>query len=244
MNADSVVGDDRATPEELTPVTASAIHEVIDDRLRRAIHLGHYHAGERLPTERDLASALGVSRVSLREALSVLEREGYISARRRGGGSPLVLPPGEPAKRRLRYASDMLDTFAELLEFRAAIESEAARLAATRRTDDLVAELTASQDAMKAAINVSRFRAADSAFHLAIATAARNDLLYQAIEDARARMFAPLDHVPFEPMIRSSLDGHRRILRAIERRQPDAAARAMRDHLAVALDELRSVLRR
>lgn len=231
-------------PEELTRITASTIHEVVAERIRRAIHLGHYVAGERLPTERDLAGALGVSRVSLREALSVLESEGYISERRRGGGSPVVLPPGEPAERRLRHASGMLGQFAQLLEFRAAVESETARLAATRRTDDLLAELTESQDAMKEAPNVSRFRAADSAFHLAIASAAQNDLLYQAVEDARAQMFAPLDHVPFEPMIRSSLDGHQRIQRALERGQPDAAARAMRNHLTVSLEELRSVLGR
>lgn len=232
------------TPEELTPVSAAPIHEVVAERLRRAIHLGHYIAGERLPTERDLAGALGVSRVSLREALAVLQREGYISERRRGGGSPVVLPPGEPAERRRRHAEHMVSTFAELLEFRAAVESEAARLAAQRRPDDLLATLSDSQTALQESPDVSRFRAADSAFHLAIAAAAQNTLLYQTVEDARARMFAPLDQVPFEPMIRSSFTGHQRILRAIERRQPDAAARAMRDHLAVSLDELRRVLGR
>lgn len=227
---------------EMRPVELVAAHQVVADRLRTAVHLGQYREGDRLPPERELAAALGVSRVTLREALAALEREGYISERRRGGGPPTVLPPGEAALRRRHRLQDMIGGLEELLEFRAAVESEAARLAAERRSEHDLLVLAGSVDALAAAQDLSQFRAADSRFHVAIGTAARNPFLERAVESARAQMFAPIDAMPFNIVVKSSMTAHKRILRAIERQDSRAAERAMRTHLQESLQELRDVL--
>ena len=61
----------------MEPVRKIAVHELVVSRLRRAIHLGDYLPGDRLPSERDIADRLEVSRESVREAIRVLESEGY-----------------------------------------------------------------------------------------------------------------------------------------------------------------------
>ncbi len=231
------LGERDAQPD-VRPVTQPAAHELVVDWLRRAIHLGRYREGEHLPSERDLAQLVGTSRVTLREALAVLERDGYISERRRGGGTPTVLPPGEPAECRRRHIQHSIDDFTALLEFRLAVETEAARLAAQRRDDDDLAAMEENIDAMRRAADASGFRRADSAFHLAVAAAARNSWLYTAAEDARANMFVPLDTVPFEPMITLSVRGHGSLFTAIRAGEPGRAAQAMRRHLEVARAEL------
>jgi GntR family transcriptional repressor for pyruvate dehydrogenase complex len=62
----------------MEPIQARSTHDLVVDRLRRAIHLGTYLPGDRLPPERELAMQFGVSRVTVREALSLLQGEGFL----------------------------------------------------------------------------------------------------------------------------------------------------------------------
>ena len=76
------------TAKSSEPIRTTHAYEEVCTRLRRAIHLGEYVPGNRLPSERDLADQFGVSRVTVREAIRVLEGEGYIiSSGRAGGGT-------------------------------------------------------------------------------------------------------------------------------------------------------------
>ena len=83
-----------------------------------------------------------------------------------------------------------------------------------------------------------RFRAADNAFHLAVADAAGNHRLREAIEDVRAAMFRPLDAVRLELVVPSTVEHHRRILGAIAARDCDCARASMIDHINEAQQEL------
>jgi GntR family transcriptional repressor for pyruvate dehydrogenase complex len=87
-----------------------------------------------------------------------------------------------------------------------------------------------------------RFRAADNAFHLAIADAARNHLMRQAIEDARAAMWVPIDRLIIRVFTTANRH-HQQILDAIRDRDPDAAQKAVVDHLETARRDLRRSLR-
>src|SRR3954471_11973534 len=109
------------------PVRLLAAHEVVADRLRRSIALGEVVAGERLPAERTLAANLGVSRPTVREALRVLQDEGALVTRRGPAGGAFVTH---------RPRGLEVTHVVEIFEYRLAVETTAAQLAARRRSDD------------------------------------------------------------------------------------------------------------
>ena len=95
------------------PIEASAMYERVVDRIHRAIHLGQLLPGDKLPPERVLAEQLKVSRVTLREALRVLEGEGYVQTRLGARGSQTVSTPPistEDMRRRLLSRLDATDS--------------------------------------------------------------------------------------------------------------------------------------
>lgn len=215
--------------------------DVVSDRLRRAIQIGTFLPGERLPPERELAAQLGVSRVTLREALRTLEGERLLALARRGpgGGAQILEPEAGAFHAELRGRRAELE---DVFEFRAICEGAAAALAAERRSDVDISRLDAALEALTEEMNPGDFRAADNEFHLAIADAARNGKLRQSVEDSRAAMFKPLDTVPFEVILPSTLKQHRQIRTAIDRRRVSAANRSMREHVESAKREVLAAL--
>lgn len=230
----------RATPA-LERVEVPVAAEVVSDRLRRAIQIGTFLPGDRLPPERELAAQLGISRVTLREALRTLERERLLGLARRGpgGGAQILEPEAGAFHAELRGRRAELE---DVFEFRAICEGAAAALAAERRSDDDIRRLDAALEALTEDMSPGDFRAADNEFHLAIADAAGNGKLRQAVEDSRAEMFKPLDTIPFEVILPSTLKQHRQIRTAIERRQVAAASRSMREHVEAAKREVLAAL--
>jgi GntR family transcriptional regulator, transcriptional repressor for pyruvate dehydrogenase complex len=226
----------------MEPIDFAAAYEVVAERIRRAIHIGSYLPGDKLPPERVMARQLGVSRATLREAIRVLEGEGYVISRRGASGGILVLDQAEDEERIRPLLAEKLPEIEEIFDYRTAVEGAAARLAADRRTDEDLAILQRAYDVMAADRETRRFRAADNAFHLAIADAARNRLMRQAIEDARAEMWVPIDRLISRVFLTANRH-HRQILDAIRARDPDAAQKAVVDHLEIARRDLRRSLR-
>jgi len=226
----------------MEPIRKIAVHELVVDRLRRAIHLGDYLPGDRLPPERDIAERLEVSRESVREALRVLEVDGYIISRRGPTGGHTVTALSEPVARTLERLRADPSGLVHLMEFRTANECLAARLAAERRTRTDLNALRKSIAGLNDADDTAQFRRADAGFHLAIAIAARNPHVERAILDAREAIFLLHDDLDYEVVLDTTLDGHTAILRAVEARDGDGAADAMARHLATALGEIREVL--
>jgi GntR family transcriptional regulator, transcriptional repressor for pyruvate dehydrogenase complex len=226
----------------IEPIDFAPAYEVVTERIRRAIHMGSYLPGDKLPSERTLAQHLGVSRATLREAIRVLEGEGYVISRRGASGGILVLDQAENEERIRPLLAEKLPEIEEIFDYRTAVEGAAARLAADRRTDEDLAILQRAYDVMAADRETRRFRAADNAFHLAIADAARNRPMRQAIEDARAEMWVPIDRLISRVFLTANRH-HRQILDAIRARDPDAAQQAVVDHLETARRDLRRSLR-
>lgn len=223
----------------LRPLDAPPAYAAVVERVRRAVALGVLLPGDRLPAERALAEGLGVSRVTVREALRVLQGERLLITKRGSAGTVVA-----PAATRL--GNDMEDDYVrrlgEVFELRLAVESMAARLAAERGDPDGLQWLDSCQEALRASTDVHTFRRADSEFHLAVARLSGNSMLGQVIEDARAAAFSRLDRQDFAVIFESTIRGHAAVIEAIRVRDPGAAAAAMAAHITEARAEVTAVL--
>jgi GntR family transcriptional regulator, transcriptional repressor for pyruvate dehydrogenase complex len=221
----------------LRPVRRTRLYEEVVERLRELIDVQGLEPGDRLMSERELSERLGVSRTSVRQALTALEVTGLV--RIRHGGGVFLARPADAVLPSL--ASELLDRYEQLpavIEVREAIETQTSRLAARRRKDADLDAMREALDRMETAIASGNEPAdADAAFHTAIVRAARNQLL----ERLWAELAGPIDQTRRASLARPgrpprSLAAHHAILEAIEAGDEDAAAARMREHLAVVGD--------
>lgn len=232
--------DQRREDFGLQPVRSRATHELVFQQIETAINLGRFRPGDRLPTERDLADMLHVSRTTVRGAIAILEEQGVLEVRRGRNGGAVVLEvvrTKSEVKKLLRANRDELqDTF----DFRVAIESSAARLAAQRRTHSDIARLQGLIEMLDAVVEnkaglsgsarFAQFHNLDSQFHLAIGQAARSQRLSTAILDSRLAMFLPVGAV-FADLEPTANELHDQVVAAIIDQDGDAAARLMARHI-------------
>jgi GntR family transcriptional regulator, transcriptional repressor for pyruvate dehydrogenase complex len=219
------------------PLRRSRLYEQVVERLRELIDVQGLEPGDRLMSERELAERLGVSRTSVRQALTALEVTGLVHIRH-GGGVFLARSPNDVLP---SLANELLDRYEGLpavIEVREAIETQTSRLAARRRDDADMRAMRSAVQRMEAAIEAGDDPAdADSDFHTAIVRAARNPLL----EHLWQELAEPIDTTRRASLARPgrpprSLAAHHAILDAIERKDEDGAATSMREHLAVVGD--------
>lgn len=222
----------------LAPLQTPPAYAAVVDRVRRAIALGIVLPGDRLPSERTLAEQLGVSRVTVREALRVLQGEGLLVTRRGSGGTVVSTAARTSGPISEHYKAEV----AEVFEFRVAVESMAARLAARHSTPADIDTLLECQAALVASTNVDTFRRADSEFHLTVARMSSNAMLERSIQDARAAAFSWLDMREFTVFQDSSFQGHAEIIDAITQHDDDMAAKAMERHIDHARGEVLAAL--
>ena len=215
-------------------------HEVVTERLRHAIHIGTCLPGDKLPPERSLAHQFGVSRMTVRQAVRALMAEGYLSIRRGSAGGITVLDHGEDVQRLRQVLLGRMAELDDTFEFRIAVEGAAARLAAQRRTKRDLARLHQAYRELEQGREPAHVRAADNVFHLAVADAARNRFMREAIENVRAMTWVPLDQVFCS--VFTSGEHHAQILQAIDDRDADAAERAVVAHIQAARSDLRKAI--
>jgi DNA-binding FadR family transcriptional regulator len=226
----------------LDHVEVKTVHELVEEHIRAAIHLGVYGMGDRLPREQDMARLLGVSRVTIREALYVLQAKGYVTSRRGARGGWFVTGPRHTPAELSVILHQALPRLEQVLEFRAIIEGAAAELAAARRSAAALEELDAAVAAIAVSQNIAEFRRADSKFHLGVAEASGNAALKDAVANARMTLFVLADAVGFDVVLDSAVTEHTAVLDAI-RRQDAAAARAlMVRHIETTRTELHHIL--
>jgi len=207
----------------LQPVEQQPAYGLAVEVLRRQVHLGHLEASERLPPERSLAEQLGVSRVTLREALRVLEAEGYFVVRRGPQGGTFVSDVEALRDLSARRISRDPGMVMRVLEFRDANETTAARLAATRRTPTDLSNMETALKSMRSSEAPTRLRRAEAMFHLAIGDASHNPLLAKSIEEAHAALFVLPDARGNAALRKRVLDTRERLFSAIrDRRGADA----------------------
>lgn len=220
------------------PSAHPRLYQEVAERLARAIAVGEYRVGERLPPERDLAALHNISRPTLREAMIALELDGLIEVRMGSGVYVLATQPAAAGA----VAMDV-GPF-ELTEARLIFEAEVAALAATLISSDELAELQKLLDRMEQGNGRgSDGEIADRQFHQCIANATRNSAMSTVIDSLWAihgrspqcvRMFEKMRAKGYRPVISE----HRAILEALRAHDSNAARSAMRDHLRRVLNYL------
>lgn len=218
----------------LEAVEARRLYRQIADQLRGLIERGEYPVGSKLPTERDLAEQLKVSRPTVREALIALEVEGLVRIR---VGSGIYV--SEPATHALpSHLASMIEGPFELLRAREFIEAAVAEEAARVATSADIGRIDASLEAMATVQHPGEASMIhDRAFHVAVAGCLDNAVLVRVVGelfDQRLNpYFAKLAHYFENPESwGAALAEHRAIRDAIVARDPTAARAAMRRHLA------------
>ena len=224
----------------LASLRRSPLAELAVRQLHEQLLAGRWPVGTRLPAEPELAEQLGVGRSTLREAVRALVHAGLLETRQGSGTYVRSLTAESGFQARLRRAEVL-----EVYEVREALEVQAARLAAARRTDaDLRALRTrlAARDSARAAARDSRFVETDLAFHRTVIAAAHNALLTDMFDSFAAVLREALAAVVSD----SALDDvdvaptHARLVAAIEAGDADAAEQATREHIGPTAAVLRS----
>ncbi|RSM44072.1 FadR family transcriptional regulator [Amycolatopsis balhimycina DSM 5908] len=221
--------------------TGNAFEETVE-RLLQAIRLGVVGAGERLPSERELAERLGVSRVTLREAIRALSDAGYVESRRGRYGGTFVnesLPGPE------RSPGGKVDSVAleDALSLRYVLETGAAEMAAARSLSPADRQHLTGTLAEAASADLDDYRRKDSRLHLAIAEVTASGSLTTAMADARSRVNQLLDRIPLlPPNLGHSNTQHEAIVDAILAGDAPAARQAMAEHIEGTASLLRAFL--
>jgi len=213
-------------------IRKNKVYEEVAKQIERLI-LKKLKPGDKLPSERELAEMLQVSRSSIRDAIRSLELVGVVEPRQGAGtivrepsGTAKVSPFANALERRREQVT-------ELLDFRKMLEPPLAARAATRASDEEISEM---EDILKRQeekqVTGEAAIAEDAEFHYSIALASGNtvvlkviDTLMDLLRDTRERS------LQVDGRAQKSLAGHRRILAAIKRHDTEAANSAMRRHI-------------
>lgn len=235
----------RRVSSSVSPVSTSV---AVADYIRDRIHADDYGPGDKLPPQRELAESLGVSRVSVREGLKTLTDDGYIEVRRGASGGAFVTELSQPIdtwRKRLRNQMGELD---DLVDYRIAVESHVAYLAAMRSTRSDLTEMRAAIRAMRGITNTEEhsrraYRLADGRFHDALGRAGRNEKLNRSVVEARNEMFVPYATLRFDEPIEAVQTDHQSIYEAVRDGESESAARLMAEHIRRTRAQLRSFVK-
>jgi GntR family transcriptional regulator, transcriptional repressor for pyruvate dehydrogenase complex len=220
---------DAALEAVFMPVRPASTFEETVERLGSAIRAGLLAPGDKLPPERELARQLRISRSTLRQALTALVQSGHlVSLRGRTGGTFVAEEP--PLT---EHGGETLDQGAwAVLDYRVAIESGAALLAAERggkaqfdRLEELTVKMAGELE------NFEEYRRTDIRFHIGIAEAAHSPRLLSAMTDVQSQMsdlIALIAHPP--AVLARSNEQHGRLIKALRRGDGARAVRQMREH--------------
>lgn len=224
-----------------TVLAPTRLYRTIANQIAMRIQVGEFVPGERLPSERELAERLGVSRPSIREALIALEIEGLVDVR--VGTGVFVLPNAVQAgldAGRVSPAPE-IGPF-DLLDARLIIEPECVALTAQRASPAQIAEIAAAHRAMAGTPAPGE---QDRNFHEAIGAACGNAALAATLSHLwrlteASPVVSRLDgHLVTDAVWDNAYREHARIVLAIEARDPIRARHAMRMHLDGVLERLR-----
>jgi GntR family transcriptional repressor for pyruvate dehydrogenase complex len=211
----------------------------VSEVARRLLDLftsGSVAAGTRLPPERQLATALGVGRSAVREALAALELLGIVDVRP-GSGTYLRGTASELLPQTLRWGLLIGErNTAQLLELREGLEIYVARLAASRADSGIIERLQKSVDRMRQTTDdLAAFAKADLDFHQTLAEAARNETLTDHVHVIRSLLQVYADRAVHdrEHAERAAAE-HEAVLEGVRDGDGDAAASAMAVHMATA----------
>jgi len=212
------------------PVQPPTTFEETVERLGTAIRLGLLQPGSRLPPERDLAERLRISRSTLRQALTTLVQSGHlVSVRGRAGGTFVAERPpmGQDV------AAEVLgDGARAVIDYRVAVETGAAVLAAERAQGVDLDRLEPFMEQMDSATAFEDYRRADVRFHIGIAEATHSARLVAVMTEVQGQMSDLIARIAHpDEVLRSSNAQHRQLVLALRRGEGTRAVGIVRQHI-------------
>ncbi|WP_432822372.1 FadR/GntR family transcriptional regulator [Trichloromonas sp.] len=230
------------------PIKPKKISEEIVEQIKALISQGQLKPGERVPSERDLAAMLGVSRPSVREAIMVLEAMGLVESRQGGGTYVRSLTEHSIADPLTGMMANNTRLLHDLSEVRIGLESWSAYLAAQNATDEEIAEMSGLLEEMRRLAPTGGWPAdVDTRFHYAITSASHNTIQVHVLNTIHSLFKATIEVALFEFYRREGyaqilLAQHEAIISAISARDPDLARQKMIDHLSIVKQKMSEFL--
>lgn len=230
-------------PDLFSPVTLARVSQVIVDQIRTLIHHGRLNPGDRLPSERELCSRFGVSRVTVREALRVLEAGGLVDIRVGAHGGAFVTTPtnarlGEGLADLLRLSPL---TASEVTEARMVFELGIVPMVVERATSEDIAALREICAKKRAALKDDSYSITLSAeFHTRVAACTHNAAIEMLVQSFHGPLLMSLK----EAKTRAPLMGrrgnteHEKFVDAVARGDVEGATKIMRTHLQRTADRV------
>jgi GntR family transcriptional repressor for pyruvate dehydrogenase complex len=220
-------------------VRATKVSAVVAEQIVEAIKTGVYPVGSRLPSEAELAQATGVSRASVREALSALQAVGLIEAKS-GSGNYVRKSPTQEDEADVPLLLESEAGCLEVMEARETLEPSVVALVATKANPKVVRDLRRAIEEMRSEIRSDDFAhyfQADKRFHLALVAAAGNRLISAALvplistmDQTLYREFTHRYYLKTAEDLEPVVDLHEELVRAIEKKDPETASAAMSEH--------------
>jgi GntR family transcriptional regulator, transcriptional repressor for pyruvate dehydrogenase complex len=219
-----------STQTVFAPVQSQTAFEETLERLGTAIKLGLLEPGARLPAERELCAQMGISRSTLRQALTALVQSGHLHAARGRSGGTFVAESPPPAAAPL---AELLAGWRDACDQRLGVELAVALLAAERADEAALAPLDECVTAMDESLeDFAGFRQADVRWHIGLAEAAGSPRLVAAMTEAQGQMSDLIAYIPHPPeLLAWTNQQHAKMLTEVRKRQGDRAMRIMAEHL-------------
>ena len=213
-------------------VKRATVAETIVEQVKHLIIEGELTAGQKLPSERELAEELHVGRSSVREATSALVAMGVAQVRQ---GEGVYIRPDFPDSiiNKIEWTSLLLrGEIEDLIETRLAVELATVRLATQRASQKTRNELHRLAHEMEVSMAIETFIERDLRFHLALANASGNMVMHSVVQGIQKLMRSSMLQVlQNEAMRHIAVEQHHAIARAICDRDIETAVRAMEEHL-------------
>jgi GntR family transcriptional repressor for pyruvate dehydrogenase complex len=231
-------------PFAIEPIRATRTFEAAIEHVTEAIERAHLRRGDRLPSESELAAALGISKPTLRQALRVLELAGLVTVRRGKGGGIVVASDLVPTVALSTAVAVEETAVADVLRARRVLERAVAFEALERATSADLAELERTIDLLERHLGErASVMRADAMFHRAMVRACHNATI-QAAMRGLARALAPIRDAYSGGIERdrATLDVHRRQLDALRRRDRAALDVVLDEHLRMLEDAFAEAL--
>ena len=223
----------------ITAIKQRRISDEVFEQIKENIISGEWGPGKKIPGELELVESFGVSRVSVRDAIHRLVGMGILSIRRGEGTYVTEVFPENYFNALLPVL--MIDgaSLLEMLEFRAMIEVESARLASRRadeRDIELMAEILNNMDKSKG--NNREFAAEDLNFHTSLALATHNSVIIKVNAIVHDMLKKAMEEIVDLTGYEGGLYYHKKILEAIANKHEDEAAELMREHIDVTINKV------
>jgi DNA-binding FadR family transcriptional regulator len=222
------MAQDAALSAVFEPVAPLTTFEETVDRLGTAIRLGILAPGTRLPSERELADQLDISRSTLRQAITTLVQSGHLNSVRGRGGGTFVAPEPPLAE----AGGGLREDWREVLGLRLALETGAATLAATRADPVTLERMRECVALMASEPEFDAYRRADIRFHILLAQASGVPRLVALATEVQRELSELIAHIAHPQEVLAHSNGeHARIVDALGRHDEAAAVGLVRRHL-------------